>query len=296
MGIKSIDIPTTVQVIRARSHTLRSELCCLVCDGLWTNSRLFHAQKVDCAACAHCDCLYENTAHVLWDCPHYSEYRQRWPQECFDEFLSLPPCARVCGIAVTGMSESLRVLWPQFQLQMALILGQRRSQNRDPAQSQSHEHRCSDVPKSCSSIDPDLVLDSDMVRRVWDGAEPLDFTLIPPITEWQYSPSQFHQLSRFLASLRKASPATCKELGLRRMTVIELHALYLLRNGGVRFKSNLPSEKRGHWLSFQVQSFLYALRQFQGITDTALVARGQKSSTFANWCSKLGLPPQPELS
>eukprot|EP00971_Amphidinium_carterae_P157675 3125381-Amphidinium_carterae.1 len=87
-GCVHCDVPVTVYALRAKGQLLRSELICLLCDGLWTASRLCHAGFCETDLCV-CGDVREDTEHVLWFCPLWHQFRNAWPAPILDE---LRPC------------------------------------------------------------------------------------------------------------------------------------------------------------------------------------------------------------
>ena len=90
----------------------------LLCNAMWSGTRLKHAQEKSCSLCPHCQKCDESTMHILWECEANLTARivpsQQWDGSCEPfRFSQLPPCLYICGLVPLGTSLS--------SVQLALI-------------------------------------------------------------------------------------------------------------------------------------------------------------------------------
>ena len=88
-----------------------SQLVTLVCDGLWTGPRLFHAQYQPTRGCSEQE---QTPGHLFWDCPQWGVQRPVLDPPLQELVRDSAPSFH-CGICMSHFPPSLKRQWQKLQ-------------------------------------------------------------------------------------------------------------------------------------------------------------------------------------
>ena len=268
----STEVEVTMRILANRHHPLRSELINLTCDGLWCRKIRAKFGEGGPATCEHCDSgVVEDPQHVLLDCPRWKHMRN-WTSDTELVLRAGPAATRHCFHAPVGMSNAQQKQWFKVQEAGARIF-QARNKNQAP---------------STPSGGPGVQLEPREGASWVPFRFRLTYSLRGVTGRWNYPRTEWHRLTRFIASLgvwEREPP------NYRWPSVCDLLLSFLLMNGRERFCDGMPEDWRGGWIGTQIETLVYAVRLFQDLTGCdKLVPEPNTKTSYCSWAAKHGMP------
>ena len=166
----------TRSLISQRDVVNKSELVCLLADGIWTAPRLLHAGYVSSRSCWWRPNGNQTPGHLFWECPRFATIRIELsePELCL---IATHPASYHCGYCLRDFSEALKKRWPLIQRYLSLVIAECNDHYRQLAK-ERHQHLPPEQIPSlvsgsgrCGRVGPPLP-----GGEVYAGAGRLDFT------------------------------------------------------------------------------------------------------------------------
>ena len=285
VGDYQVDLVVSSRYYRSKVVKFRAGLVALLCDGVLTQERIAHMHEGNTTVCTFCGAPKEDIEHVLWTCPRWEVFRTLGP-DVVRGIRSLPPAARRCSYALSGMTEQLVKAWPKYQEQASqivechqkLVCGDQKV--GQPMQMQRAQIAPDDLPAI-----PDAA--------TWANGVLLSVSHVQELATqshaWMYSRVQWNQLMHWLTSLKMS----LQPQAVPRISVIELYVSYIIASGGARFSSGLSEASHGSWWTTQLAQFMRALRAMQAhVLPVPVVPLQDSDAPRVDWCRRWHIPPQ----